>query len=287
MLVALTVCVSCDRHETAAPSTKPYVLSVACLVPSVTDIIVEMGAADHLVAVSTFDRDRDATRGLPSVGDYQSTDWEQVRALHPAIMIRQFAPDRVPPALKEKTQELRIELVNLKIDTLADIFAAIDTVGQILGESQKAATLKARLIGQIEGVRRQTAGRARPTVLAFFDATGESVVGPGTYFDELLSDAGGANAAAELKQLYPTIDREMLHKLDPDVIVQLLPSATPQLLERAKQTWAGQPELKAVRNGRVYTMTDRYVLLLGAHVGDVAEQLARLLHPDATTQPSE
>jgi len=69
----------------------------------------------------------------------------------------------------------------------------------------------------------------------------------------------------------------------PDVVIQLIPDGdkTPQLMARAKRFWAGLPDLPAVKNGRVYALTDWYVLEPGSRVGQLAKQFADLLHPES------
>ena len=261
--------------------------TIASLVPAATDVILAFGAGDQLVAVSNYDFEREGTAGKPRVGDYLNTDWEKIRALKPQVMIRQYHPDRVPAGLKEKAESLGIRLVVLQIDGLEDVFRAYDVLGEAAGQPEKAADAKGRLRAQLDAVRKRTSQRPKVSVLVFRDDAGLAVVGPDTFLDELLPYAGATNAAAGLKNRYPTIDREMLRSLDPEVIVQLLPGADATKIERAKQVWADLPHLRAVRNGRVYQLTEWYALLPSSHLGDLAEELARLLHPDtALTQPA-
>jgi iron complex transport system substrate-binding protein len=255
--------------------------TVASLVPAATDLILAMGAGDQLVAVSNYDYPREGTAGKPRVGDYLNTDWEQIRALKPRVMIRQYHPDRVPAGLKEKAESLGIRLVVLQIDGLEDVFRAYDVLGEAVGQPEKAATAKGKLRGQLEAVRQRTGGRQKVSVLVVRDDAGLAVIGPDTFLDELFPYVGGTNAAAKLNNRYPTIDREMLRALDPEVIVQLLPDAQPAKLEQAKRMWAEHPHLRAVRNGRVHQFTEWYVLIPAAHLGDLAEKLAGVLHIDA------
>jgi iron complex transport system substrate-binding protein len=216
------------------------------------------------------------------------TDWEQIRAIKPGVMIRQYHPDRIPAGLKEKAESLGIRLLVLQIDGLEDVFRAYDVLGEAVGQPQKAAAAKGKLRGQLDAVRKRTQGKQKVSVLVVRPDAGLAVIGPDTFLDELLPYAGGTNAAAKLKNRYPTIDREMLRALDPEVIVQLLPDAPPAKVERARQMWAEHPHLRAVRNGRVHQFTEWYALLPAAHLGDLAEKLAAVLHPASTptTSPS-
>ena len=47
-----------------SPARNKKLPAVASLSPAATDLLIGMGAGDHLVAVSNFDADRDDIRGL-------------------------------------------------------------------------------------------------------------------------------------------------------------------------------------------------------------------------------
>ena len=77
---------------------------------------------------------------------------------------------------------------------------------------------------------------------------------------------------------YPTIDREMLIELDPEVIIQLLPEASPQVRESAARVWQSLPGLRAVREGRVHVIDDPWALNPTQHIGELAERFADALN---------
>lgn len=259
--------------------------TVASLSPAATDLIFGMGAADHLVAVSNFDPDRVEAAGLPRVGDYRTQDWEKLAAIRPARMIIQLHPNRTPAGLRERAAALGIDLVNVQIDTLDDIFAAIPTVAQAVGEPEKGDAALQKLRKQFDTVRHRVAAAAKVPALIVVDVGGRSVAGPGTFLHDILIAAGGENAATALDNPWPTVDREKIEALTPQVVIHLLPGAsTPQRLQ-AEQFWAAMPDLPAVKNKRVHYLTEDYVLLPGYRVGDLAEQFALILHPFANVGP--
>jgi len=269
----------CDTAPAPAPVSAAKSPTVASLSPAATDLIVSMGAAEHLVAVSTYDADRAGTVGLPRAGDYQNTDWEQLRQLRPQIMIRQFSPDRAPPGLLERAGELHIKLLNPQIHTIEDIYLATRQIGEAINEPDLAAVLEAQIRKRLRAVADRTASRPRVRTLIVIDELAQNVIGPGAFIDEILTLAGGSNAAESLGQPYPSIDREQLRALDPAAIIQLLPNAPEQALAQAAQTWKSLESLPAVSRHRVDTFTDWYLLLPGAHVAEVAEKFADALHP--------
>lgn len=275
----------CDRSKapsaTAASGKSP---KIASLVPAATDLTVAMGASDHLVAISTWDTHCPEVRDLPCVGDYQSTDWEKLAEVRPDVLIVFMAGDRMPAGLSQRAQALGIRLVNVRTETLEDVFHALDLLGELTNERDKATRLAARLHNQIDAVARRVAGRPRvPTVVISGDQ-GFSLIAGNTFIDDLLTLARGRNVASGFTLRYPVVDRERLIELAPQAIIQLLPEASAQVVQRARQSWQQMPELPAVKNNRVYILTDWYVLQPGSHLGDLAEQFADKLHPPAPTQ---
>jgi iron complex transport system substrate-binding protein len=154
---------------------------------------------------------------------------------------------------------------------------------------QQARAAEQQMQSRLNAVAADVAEKKTVSTLLVLDESADAVVGPDTYLDELLQLAGGTNAAKSLGQRYPQIDREMLLSLKPDVIIQLLPDASPQVKQRAADTWRQLPQIPAVAAGRVYTIDNWYALLPGWHVTDLAEQFAQCLHPSippSTARPT-
>lgn len=271
----------CERSAAVAPATRPAeARSVASLVPAATDMIIAMDARDRLVAVSNWDAQRPEVAGLPRVGDYRTVDWEKLASLRPDVMIVQFRADKMPPGLSERAADLNIQLVNLRIVYLDDVFASFKALGDAIGEPEKASQAAARLHHQLDAVRAAVAGRTRVRTLISQTESPLSTVGGGNFVDDLLTIAGGRNVITGGDNSYPTIDVERLVALNPDVIIHLLPGESQQVVERARSFWSAQSELSAVKSGRVHYVTDSFALLPGPLVGTVAERFATLLHPD-------
>src|SRR5687767_8215869 len=125
LLLVLGATPACDRPGPPSSATRPSGhRKIASLVPAATDMLLGMGAGDHVVAVSNYDTAA-AVKDLPRVGDYQTTDWETLARVRPDVMIIQLLPERVPEGLKQRAAELGIELVNVKIVNLEDVFNAM------------------------------------------------------------------------------------------------------------------------------------------------------------------
>jgi iron complex transport system substrate-binding protein len=276
---------ACEREVPAtAVSTPKKAPTVASLVPAATDLIVGMGAADHLVAVSNYDVERDGTRGLPRVGDYQTVDWERLRALRPDYLFTFHSPERVPPGVREKADELGIKLVNVRTETLDDLFVEMGKLGEMIREKGKATEAADGLRAELEAVKTSVAGKARVQTLIVRDEKGNGVVGRGTFLDDLLEIAGGTNVV-ELNG-WPSVDHEMIKAYRPDAIIVLLSDAPAQVEAEARRVIGTMTEVPAVKNGRVCVINAWHTQLASTHVAELARRMAGCLHPDAVRAPT-
>ncbi len=271
------------HHENVAGRTakQPRIVS---LLPQATDILVSIGCADHLAAVSNYDSEP-SVAGLPHVGDYQTTDWETIAAVHPQLIITHYGPGQTPAGFIERVDSLHARLLNLQTETLfgtdsnLTIFHAIDELGQACNETQKAADAAAKLKAQLDGIRQRCAGKPKVPTLIVIGSEGTMVAGKETFLNELLELAGGVNVAGGFTVRYPQIDREQILALRPQVILQLTPGASPQVIEQNQRFWDSIPNVPAVKEHRIFQLSQWYVLLPGYHVGDLAEKMADALHP--------
>jgi ABC-type Fe3+-hydroxamate transport system substrate-binding protein len=276
LLLAL-VCFSCDRSSSNS-SAPGKGRRVASLVPAATDMLIGIGAKDHLVAVSNFESSP-AVKDLPRVGDYQTTDWETIARLRPDAMVIQMAPDRVPPGLKQRAEELKIELVNVKIHRLEDVFDTMQQLGAVAGERDKGRDAVRKLRERFDRLREQSDAKPPLRVLIVRDENGQEVIGPDNYLDDLLKVVNATNAARELGKPYPSVDREKLAALAPEAVIVLLPDARPQTIESVRRFWASMPDLPATKAGRISIITDAHAQVPGSHLADLAQTIADHLRP--------
>lgn len=279
-LTLLIGLIGCDNSQpkTAPPTTAPAV-RIASLSPAATDLLLSMNAGGRLIAVSEYDKGRDDTKGLPIAGDYQKANWEMLATLKPTAMVVQGRPDRMPEGLKSNADSLGIKVVNIQIDNLDNIFRVAGVLGDAMHDPAAATAKVTAIKGQLDTIRQRVGGTPKVRTLIVVDTSGQYVAGHTTFLSDLLEIAGGENVVPKESGPWPSVDREMLLSLKPDAILQLLPDASPQVLEKAKATWAPLADIPAVKNGKVYQVTAWYVNQPGARVGDTAKLFADKLHP--------
>jgi iron complex transport system substrate-binding protein len=286
MLAIVLSLLSCEHAPTAPAATNQSKITVASLVPAATDVTLNMGAGDHLVAVSNWDPKLPELSRLPRVGDYRTVDWEKIAEIKPGVMIVQFAPGKMPAGLDDKARSMGIRLVNIKLNRLDDIFTTIDQLGEAVGEPAKAREANQKLHAELDAVRQRVRGKPAVRTLLIRSESDLASVGGGNFMDDLLTIAGGKNVLEGGENSYPTIDREQLLSLNPDAVILLFPGESEQVIAKAKQFWAGLSSIPAVQHDRVYVLTDSYLLLPGMSAGKIAAKLADLLHPESAKGPA-
>ena len=255
---------------------------VVSLAPSNTEILFALGMGDLLVGRDDFSDYPPEALDIPSIGSlYPSVNAEAIVALDPDLVLAAgiTSPDDVR-ALADLGLTVYATRINATFD---EIYTDILDVGALVGSAADAQTLVADMRARVDAVTATFSGITdRPVVFYEVDATEPSspwTAGPGTFIDQLLTLAGGQNAAASAPDQYVQFSLEQLVAENPDVIV--LGSATyggqtPEMVAAR----AGWGDIAAVQSGAVYTFDDNLVSRPGPRVVDGLETLARLIHPN-------
>lgn len=249
---------------------------VVSLMPSVTEWVIALGAADRLVARTDYD-DHPATAELPSVGGGLDPSVEWLATRRPDLVIAW--PDAPSRSLVGQLEALGIAVYQAPTETIAEALDVARDLGVLLGREDAAAAAIAEVGAGLDSVRRAVAGRPRPDVLYLIGLDPPMAAGPGTFVDELLGIAGGRNVLEGAGQRWPRVSVEEVVARDPDVIIVAAASG-----EDAVAGLAGRPGwrgLEAVREGRVHAVSPDQVNRPGPTLAASAALLARLLHPRA------
>jgi len=289
---------------------------VASLLPSATEIVCALGARDLLVGVShecDFPAD---VAGLPAltrarlapVTKSRAIDAEVRAVLQDALAVYEIELDRLAAARPDLivTQDLcdvcavslddvraavarlarrdDIRIVNLHPMRLADVWADIARVADALARPEAGARLVSGLCARVAAIEaRAAACHGRPRVLAI-EWIDPVMVG-GMWMPELIALAGGTPLVTRPGEHAPTLTRETLADLAPDVVL-VKPCGFPleRTLAELDALAAALPwgEWAAVRAGRVYAADgNAYFNRPGPRLVESLEILAACTHPGA------
>ena len=177
-----------DQH--LGPEPRADVRRVVTLAPSLTELVLALGAGERLVAVTRFDDDP-RVADLPRVGGYNDPEPEAVLRVAPDLVLAQPAPENRGPV--EALARLGVPIDAFRLGTLAQIDLALRAVGARLGLSAKADALSAQLAAHRREVRARAPAKGVRALLVF-GIEPLVVAGRGGFPGELLEETGAVNA---------------------------------------------------------------------------------------------
>lgn len=251
---------------------------------STDEILLALLEPTDLVAVTHFALDPQVSnvveraRAVPSV---VTGDPEQIVSLEPDVV---FADPVGNPESRALLQRVGVPVLRVPACTsLEDVRRNLRWVGERVGAPQRAEELVGQMDRTVEAASSRVAGADRPRVLLY--NRGGFTAGAGTLFDDLVTRAGGRNAAAEAGIVgHASLPIERALALDPDVLLTTDYRADGRARAVVQRTALSDDpiwrDVRAVRSGRAWALDGRNVLSTSHHVGKAVPEIARLLHPE-------
>ncbi len=186
------------------------------LAPSMSEVVLALGAGDRLVGVTRFDDDP-RTKDLKRVGGYNDPEPEAVLALKPDLVLAEPAPANRGPVTT--LARLGVPIEAFPLSTVEEIERAIDGVGALLRRSSQAHELVSRIETARREARTKAQGKRRSRVLLVFGLDPLVVAGPSSFAGELLADAGGENATGASEKPFFRLPEEAALRMRPDLLI--------------------------------------------------------------------
>ena len=246
-------------------------MRIVSLAPSVTSVLLELGAARELVGVSRWCKDVAAVGSRPTVGDCWKLDVREVMKLRPTLLIGSvpFAAEAVAKILEQPVAFLAIHP-----RSLADIENDLLTLGRLVGRAPAAEKLLRKMRLVFDGVARRARSGSRPLRPGVYcEAWPNPRISSPPWVTELVKIAGGRMVVKSGAR----VSDEEVARAKPDIII-LAWTATG---DRAKTdaalrnpAWRLVP---AVQNRRVMVIHDEILNTPGPPLMRGAVELARVI----------
>jgi vitamin B12 transport system substrate-binding protein len=220
---------------------------VVSLAPSLSEIMLELDAADRLVGVLDGGERPTALHSVPSVGRYGQVEMETLLSLRPDLVL--LWPDSVPRSQREQLQQFGIPVLVVEQTRLEGLAEQFVVVGNAVGRAEQGEILAERFRqGLVE--LRSTYAREEP-LRVFYQIWNRPLytLGGQQIISEAIEVCGGRNVFADLTLAAPQVSIEAVLARDPEVI---LAGSGAQLDE-----WKAWPQLSAVRSGRLLEVPDK------------------------------
>jgi len=253
---------------------------VISLSPHITEIIFKIGAGSFLVGRTDFCTFPQAAAGIESVGGYLNIDFERITRLEPDFILQFPNPEN-----RRKLENLGFTVVDVPNETIGEILAGIEKVGLVLEKSREAKRLCQHIrdtlklvadMGQIyaDSVRAiLVVGRQQGSLANIYLAGGT------TYLSEIWEYSGGINTFRELNMRYFSVNEEDLLKRKVEAILEFHPgwSDAPGEREKQKYDWQVLGHLKAIVNDHIFIFTERYFVIPGPRITQVAMRFSEII----------
>lgn len=245
---------------------------VVSLAPSLSEIVVELGATDLLVGRLEAGETLPELVNVASVGGYGQLDMERLLSLRPDLIL--LWPGSVGVAQRDQLKRLNIPTFTAEPKNLTQLIDQVEGVATALNRAERGRELAARLRARLEQLRQQYA-REQP-LRVFYQVWDRPLytVGGGQIISDALALCGARNVFADVSLPAPQVSVESVLQRNPDVII----AGTQAQLD----AWKAWPQLEAVKQGRLLLLADKG---LERPSGQMIEATARLCEQLAEPKP--
>ncbi|KRP63822.1 cobalamin-binding protein [Pseudomonas orientalis] len=190
---------------------------VVSLAPSLSEIVVELGAADVLVGVLDGGERPAALVSVPSVGRYGQLDMERLLSLKPDLIL--LWPGSVGSAQREQLQRLNIPVYVAEPHNLEQLTTQVQAIAEQLDRADAGRKLAAQLRQRLAELR-QRYRRAEP-LRVFYQVWNQPLytVGGEQIISDALNVCGARNVFDDLKLPAPQVSIESVLQRDPQLIL--------------------------------------------------------------------
>ena len=252
---------------------------IVSLAPSATEILFSLGLGDKVVGVTRFCNYPPEAQGKIKVGGFYDPNYEVILSLKPDLVV--LLNEHEKP--REYLSSLNIDLLVLDHRSLDGILDSITKIGMACERGEEARGIVEDLSRRIEVVRSKTKDLPSPRVMVSIGrSVGELkniyIAGQDGFYNEMLNLAGGRNIYTDNRIKFPLLSKEAIVRLNPDIIIDLVAGVEGE--KPAIADWEKFREVNAVKNKRVYLLTEDYMVIPGPRFILIIEKLARIIHPE-------
>lgn len=247
---------------------------VVSLSPAATEVIFAIGKGDLLKGRTDYCNYPPEAQKIQSLGSIMKPNVEAIVALKPDVVFvsKMFSDD-----VKAQMDNLGIKVFDLAShDSFDGVYTSITSAGQILGASAEADKIVADMKKTIADVAEKVKG-AEPKSAYYvvgYGEYGDFTAGKGTFIDQMITMAGGTNAANDVEGWKYSLEK--LIEKNPDYLICRNDGGDKAGIEAAN----GYKDLTAVKEGRLIEIENELLDIQGPRTAEGVLTLAKILHPE-------
>ncbi len=239
--------------------------------PNLTEIVYALGAGNKLVGCDIYSNYPPEVRKIQKCGGILNPDIERIIKLQPQIIIIQGTNEK----LKSFCKKYNIKYYETHIETIEDLKKTILDLAKLLNCVENGK----KLIQTLNFHRVKL--KKNKKVLFVFAKYNNNImtVNNDTFLGEIIELAGGINIFGNSKIKYPQVSIEEIIRKNPEIIIEVLPGKKLSRKEMEKHIsfWKKYKTIKAVKNNKIYILTDDYLLIPGPRIVKIYERLKEII----------
>lgn len=253
---------------------------IISLSPSITEVIYELGLGEKLVGVTRYCRYPPEAQSIAKVGGFYDMSLESMLSRKPT----QVFGLREHGEVRASLQKFGVPTQEVDHTTVDGIKRSISTIAEMCGVESRAREKLATLEQRENALRarRAAAPSYRTLVVVGRMHEGDSlsgiyVSGRDGFYTGVIELLGMRNINTDPTVAVPMLSAEGFMALAPDAIVEVVNVDDPELKGAPSAIWNRFPQVPAVKNSRIFTLSDDYASIPGPRYIVLAERLAELL----------
>ncbi len=254
--------------EPAAPPAAAGTPRVLSLAPSITRVLLELGARDRIVGVDRYSHALPGLDGIASLGGLFSPDLERAVELRPTLVLAVESANQ--RAFLDRLAERGVRVVTIEAHTLDEVLASFARFGAAIERAEAGRALARRVRGELDSLAREHAGDEPVRVAMIVERDPLYAVGGGSFVSELIARAGGRNVFGDLSEPYPMVSLEALVDRTPEVLLDSTVEAVDDAAIAGARAHWGRTPLRA----RVELLPAGEVTMPGPGLARAARELA-------------
>ncbi len=272
-------------REVIIPKEPERIVSMA---PSITETLFALGLKDKVIGVTKYcDYPPDVPElvkegKIEVIGGFTNPSVEKIVKLEPDLVIAVDLQERFVTRL----ESLGVIVVAVKAEGLSDIYSSIALIGRATGRYEDALKLNSELKSQIKSTWEKVLSikeKVKVLHIAWFEPL--YVAGGKSYVNDIITMAGGINIFEDSKEGWPVVSPEAVVEKQPDIIIvsgHAYPGKSPEEVIKYIKSVPGWKEIKAVKENRVFMLTDdaeNALVRPGPRIAKIVQLLAKIFYP--------
>ena len=253
---------------------------IVSLSPANSEILFALGLDEKIVGVTEYCTYPEAALSKEKIGGFSTVNIEKVSVLNPDLIV---AADGNSEETVAHLRELGFTVITINADTIDTTLDDILLLGKATGADDEAEALVSSMKEDLEEIAEKTSAEEKPTILHCMWTDPLWVSGSATFQDEMITAAGGVNAAAD-EGGWVALTMEKFLTMNPDIIVVDSGNGMGVGADDALRDFflkdPRMQSLSAVQNERVYVVNADIIDRGGPRIVEGVEALAEIAHPD-------